>query len=49
LLQKTVSAEDAQEIRELIHQSATAIKDGDWPALAARNDSLSDVLFYLED
>ena len=49
LLQKTVSAEDAQEIRELIHQSAGAIKDADWPTLAARNDTLSDLLFYLED
>jgi molecular chaperone DnaK len=49
LLQKAVSAEDAQEVRELIHQSASAIKDGDWTALADRNNTLSDLLFYLED
>jgi molecular chaperone DnaK len=49
LLQKELSADDAREIRELIHQSALAIKDGDWPALAAHNDTLSDLVFYLED
>ncbi len=49
LLLKAIGAEDAQEIRELIHQSATAVKDGDWDTLAEKNDSLSDLLFYLED
>ena len=49
LLLKAIGAEDAQEIRDLIHQSATAVKDGDWETLAEKNDSLSDLLFYLED
>ncbi len=49
LLQKNLSPDDANEIRELIHQSAVAIKDGDWEALAAKNDGLSDLIFYLED
>jgi molecular chaperone DnaK len=49
LLQKTISPGDATEIRELIHQSAVAIKDGDWDALDGKNEALSDLLFYLED
>jgi len=49
LLEKNLSAEDAAEIRNLVHLSAVAIKDGDWDTLAAKNDALSDLLFYLED
>ncbi len=49
LLQKNISAEDAEEIRQLIHQCAAAISAGDWPALQEKNDALSDLLFYLED
>ncbi len=49
LLQKNVSAEDAAEIRELIHQSAEAIKERDWALLAESNKTLSDLLFYMED
>jgi molecular chaperone DnaK len=49
LLQKNLSAEDATEIRDLIHQSTAAIKEGDWDVLAARTDALSDLIFYLED
>jgi molecular chaperone DnaK len=49
LLQKNLSADDANEIRELIHASATAIKDSAWDTLSEKNDALSDLLFYLED
>ncbi|MBI4026380.1 MAG: Hsp70 family protein [Verrucomicrobia bacterium] len=49
LLQKNVNAEDANEIRELIHQSAAAIKEQDWEELSEKNDALADLLFYLED
>jgi molecular chaperone DnaK len=49
LLQKNISAEDANEIQELIHQSAIAIKEADWKRLEEKNDALSDMLFYLED
>ena len=49
LLAGTLDAEDAGEIRNLIHTSAAAIKDRDWKQLAAANDTLSDPLFYLED
>ncbi len=49
LLQKTISPEDASEIRELIHQSTVAIKDADWDGLEEKNDALADLLFYLED
>jgi molecular chaperone DnaK len=49
LLEKNITAEDAEEIRKLIHESALAIKDGNWDGLQEKNDALSDVLFYLED
>jgi molecular chaperone DnaK len=49
LLQKNISPDDANEIRDLIHTSAGAIKDRDWAKLADSNDALSDLLFYLED
>ena len=49
LLAKNVSAEDANEIRKLIHDSAEGIRNRHWPALATANDALSDLLFYLED
>jgi molecular chaperone DnaK len=49
LLQKNLGEDDAKEIRELIHQSAVAIKESDWAALSAKNDALADLLFYLED
>ena len=49
LLTKTINTEDAGEIRDLIHQSAEAIKDRDWNGLAAHNEKLSDLVFYLED
>jgi molecular chaperone DnaK len=49
LIEKNISPDDANEIRELIHQSAAAISAGDWKVLSEKNDALSDLLFYLED
>jgi molecular chaperone DnaK len=49
LLQKSIGADDANEIRELIHASAVAIKDSDWATLEEKNEAISDLLFYLED
>jgi molecular chaperone DnaK len=49
LLQKELGPEDAQEIRDLIHQSAAAISASDWAGLEQKNETLSDLLFYLED
>ncbi|MCL5096008.1 MAG: Hsp70 family protein [Candidatus Omnitrophica bacterium] len=49
LLAKNISAEDANEIRSLIHQSTESIKNRTWDALAISNQALSDLLFYLED
>ncbi|HEX9782124.1 MAG TPA: Hsp70 family protein [Opitutaceae bacterium] len=49
LLQKNLGSDDADEIRELIHQSVVAIKEGNWDTLSAKNDALSDLIFYLED
>ena len=49
LLQKDLGPDDANEIRDLIHQSAAAIKEGNWATLSAKNDALSDLIFYLED
>ncbi len=49
LLQKNISPDDAEEIRALLHHSATAIASRDWTALRDKNDTLSDLIFYLED
>ncbi len=49
LLEKNISPEDADEIRQLIHQSAAAISENNWTVLNERNETLSDLLFYLED
>lgn len=49
LAQKNISPEDAQEIHNLIHQSAELISASDWPGLEDCNSRLSDLLFYLED
>jgi len=45
----SLSEEDAGEIRELLDESLQAIQQQDWPALNEHNDSLSDMIFYLED
>jgi molecular chaperone DnaK len=49
LLSRNINAEDAVEVRALIHQCAEAIKNRDWKALAKTNATLSDLVFYLED
>ena len=49
LLQKGVSEEDATEIRDLLRQSAEAVKMHDKEKLRALNEPLSDIIFYLED
>jgi molecular chaperone DnaK len=49
LLQKGVSEDDAKEIRDLLSRSAEAVKARDSKTLSALNDSLSDIIFYLED
>ena len=49
LLQKQINPADTEEIRQLIHETAQAIKDSDWGKLAEKNDTLSDLVFYLED
>lgn len=49
LLAKNVNDDDAREIRDLIHSSAGAITGRDWAYLAEMNDTLSDLVFYLED
>ena len=49
LLQKNLSADDAAEIHQLLQQSAAAVTAGDWELLEQKNETLSDLLFYLED
>ena len=49
LLAKNINADDATEIRDLIHQSTEAITNRDWAALAGHSETLSDLIFYLED
>ena len=40
---------DAEELRSLIEESRKAVSSGDRERLAGLNESLSDMLFYLED
>jgi molecular chaperone DnaK len=49
LLQKGVTEDDASEIRDLLKQSAEAVKLHQRDKLSALNDQLSDIIFYLED
>ena len=49
LLQKGVSEDDAREIRDLLKQSAEAVKLHDRAKLRALNEPLSDIVYYLED
>ncbi len=44
-----MNEEDAAEVRDLLEQSRRAVADGDMDTLAELNDSLSDMLFYLEE
>jgi molecular chaperone DnaK len=49
LFQKGISEDDASEIRDLLKQSAEAVKVHDREKLSALNERLSDIIFYLED
>ena len=49
LLKKGIGEDDAVEIRSLLEQSSSAVKAHEWAKVATLNDSLSDLLFYLED
>ncbi len=40
---------DAKEIQNLLEQSQTALDNKDWETLTEINESISDMLFYLED
>jgi DNA-directed RNA polymerase subunit F len=44
-----IDATDASELRELLADSQKAIAEGRLQKLAELNESLSDMLFYLED
>ncbi|MEI6125514.1 MAG: Hsp70 family protein [Pseudomonadota bacterium] len=44
-----VNDEDAAELRSLLEQSRQGIAAQDWEAVARLNESLADMLFYLED
>ncbi len=49
LLETGIDETDRREIQELIRASTDAIRDQEWDILKEKNDSLSDILFYLED
>jgi molecular chaperone DnaK len=49
LLDKDISAEDASEIRSQLDKARHTIANREWAALQTVLDSLSDLLFYLED
>ncbi|MGA2262444.1 MAG: Hsp70 family protein [Acidobacteriota bacterium] len=49
LLAKNLNENDAVEIRRLLQESSVAIGERLWQKLSAINDSLADLLFYLED
>jgi molecular chaperone DnaK len=48
-LLERIDETDAIELRSLIQQSSEAVRKGDLERLVQLNDSLSDMLFYLED
>jgi molecular chaperone DnaK len=49
VLLDSIDPTDAQELRSLLADSQKAVSDGDTDKLAQLNESLSDMLFYLED
>ena len=49
VLLDSIDPTDAKELRSLLADSQKAIGDGDLDKLAQLNESLSDMLFYLED
>jgi len=48
-IQDRVGEEDAVEITRLLEESRQAISGGDWESVGRLNESLADMLFYLED
>lgn len=44
-----VNEEDAAELKDLLEQNRRAIAENDWETVNRLNESLSDMLFYLED
>lgn len=49
LLETAIDAEDVEEIKDLLARSRQAIADCDWDTLSQCNESVSDMIFYLED
>ena len=49
LLVKGVAGEEITEIKDLMHNSAKAIRGRDWTTLRKANETLGDLVFYLED
>ncbi|MES2569075.1 MAG: Hsp70 family protein [Verrucomicrobiota bacterium] len=49
LLHGNVNEEDSVEIRELLRKCSEAVRTQDYQSLQTLNDSLSDIIFYLED
>lgn len=49
VLLDSINPTDAQELRSLLADSQKAVSNGDADKLAQLNESLSDMLFYLED
>jgi molecular chaperone DnaK (HSP70) len=49
LLKKGLNESDTATIQKQLEDSTTAIQAKDWPSLSKLNDSLSDLLFYLDD
>lgn len=48
-LKDRINDEDAAELKSLLEQSRQALSQQDWDTLADINESLSDMIFYLED
>jgi molecular chaperone DnaK len=48
-LMDSIDPTDAQELRSLLAESQKAVADGETDTLTQLNESLSDMLFYLED
>ena len=49
LLKGSIDGEDAGELEDLIAKSADAIKKKEWETLTELTESLSDMVFYMED
>jgi molecular chaperone DnaK len=49
VLLDSIDPTDAQELRVLLADSQKAVSDGDTDKLSQLNESMSDMLFYLED